>query len=162
VLALILIVLELLPNRDANYHGLRVYIRYLGIYLVSASSFKCSLDNANRSFYRSFNATFGKVGRIASSEVIVQLTKSKCFPAIYYALEACPLRVSQFKSINYVINSTFKKIFDIKSQEVVNDCLEMFNYPPAEKTIAVRKCKLLTKFKLSSKNCVVHLQITLS
>ena len=54
------------------------------------------------------------------------------------------------KSINYVINSTFRKIFDIKSQEVVDDCLEMFNCPPAEKTIAVRKCKFLTKFKLSS------------
>jgi len=60
-------------------------IRYLGIYLVTASSFKCSLDNAKRSFYRSFNAIFGKVGRIASSEVIVQLTKSKCFPAMFYA-----------------------------------------------------------------------------
>jgi len=38
---------------------------------------------------------------------------------MYYALEACSLRVSQFKSINYVINST-------KSQEVVDDCLKMF------------------------------------
>ena len=26
----------------------------------------------------------------------------------------------------------------------------MFNWPPAEKAIAVRKCKFLTKFKLSS------------
>jgi len=56
----------------------------------------------------------------------------------------------QFKSINYVTNSTFRNIFDTKSQEVVDDCLEMFNCPPAEKTIAVRKCKFLTKFKLSS------------
>jgi len=60
------------------------------------------------------------------------------------------LRVSQFKSINYVINSTFRKIFDTKSQEVVDYCLEMFNCPPAEETIAIRKCKFLTKFKLSS------------
>ena len=60
------------------------------------------------------------------------------------------LRVSQFKTINYVINSTFRKIFDTKWQEVVDDCLEMFNCPPAEKTIAIRKCKFLTKFKLSS------------
>ena len=97
--------------------------------------------------------------QIASSEVIVQLTKSKCFPAMFYALEACSLRVSQ--SINYVINSTFRKIFDIKSQEVVDYCLEMFYCPPAEKTIAVRKCKFLTKFKLSS-NIIVHLQIRLS
>ena len=87
-----------------------------------------------------------------SSEVIVQLTKSKCFVAMYYALEACSLRVSQFKSINYVISSrpTFRKIFVTKSKEVVDDCLEMFNCPPAEKTIVVRKCKFLTKFKLSS------------
>ena len=91
--------------------------------MVSASSFKCSLDNAKRSFYRSFNAIFGKVGQIASSEVIVQLTKSKCFPAMFCALEACSLRVSQFKSINYIINSTFRKIFNTKSQEVVDDCL---------------------------------------
>jgi len=48
-------------------------VRYLGIYIVSASSFKSSLDNAKRNFYRSFNAIFGKVGRVASNEVIVQL-----------------------------------------------------------------------------------------
>ena len=61
-------------------------IRYLGIYLVAASSFKCSLDNAKRSFYRSFNAIFGEVGRIASSGVIVQLNAPNTFqaPAMYY------------------------------------------------------------------------------
>jgi len=67
---------------------------------------------------------------------------------MFFALDACSLRVSQFKSINYVINSTFRKIFDTNSQEVVDDCLEMFNCPPAEKTIAVRKCKFLTKCDL--------------
>jgi len=74
---------------------------------------------------------------------------------MYYALEACSLCVSQFKSINYVISSrpTFRKIFVTKSKEVVDDFLEMFNCPPAEKTIAVRKCKFLTKFKLSSNIC---------
>jgi len=36
-------------------------IKYLVIHTESASSFKCSLDAAKRSFYRSFNAIFGKV-----------------------------------------------------------------------------------------------------
>ena len=36
------------------------------------------------------------VGRIASNEVILQLIKTKCFPVLYYGLEACPLRKSQF------------------------------------------------------------------
>jgi len=36
-----------------------IFPSYLGIYIVSAFSFKCSLDSAKRSFYRSFNAIFG-------------------------------------------------------------------------------------------------------
>ena len=107
----------------------------------SASNFKCSLDNAKRSFYRSFNSILGKVGRIASNEVIVQLIKTKCFPVQYYGLEACPLRKSQFSSLNFVINSTFRKVFDTRSQDVVDVCLEMFNCVPAEQTVAMHKAK---------------------
>jgi len=80
-----------------------------------------------RSFYRSFNAIFEKVERIASNEVIIQLIKTKCSPVIYYGLEACPLRKSQYNSMDYVINSSFRKVFDIKSQEVIGVCLGMFN-----------------------------------
>ena len=86
-------------------------IRYLGIYIAPASNFKCTQDNAKSSFYRSFNAIFGKVGRIASNEVIVQLIKTKCFPVLYYGLEACPLRKSQFSSLNFVIKTTFRNFF---------------------------------------------------
>jgi len=103
-----------------------------------------------RSFYRSFNGIFGRVGRIASNEVIVQLVKSECFPVLFYRLEACSLRKYQYKSINYVINSTFTKIFNTRSQETVDVCLEMFGCLQAERTIAMRKRKFLNKF------CVIH------
>jgi len=76
-------------------------VRYIGVYVESSSSFKCSLDSAKCSFYRSFNVVYGKIGRTASHEVILQLIKSKCFPALYYGLEACPLRKSQYNSINF-------------------------------------------------------------
>ena len=39
---------------------------------------------------------------------------------------------------------------ETKYKEVVDYCLEMFSCPPAEETIAIRKCKFLTKFKLTS------------
>jgi len=42
---------------------------------------------------------------------------------LYYGLEACPLRKSQYNSIDYVINSSFRKAFDTKSQEVIDVCL---------------------------------------
>ena len=80
-----------------------------------------------------------------NNEVIVQLMKTKCFPVLYYGLEACPLRKSQFSSLSFVINSTFRKVFDTRSQDVVDVCLEMFNCVPAEQTVAMRKAKLLKR-----------------
>jgi len=75
-------------------------IRYLGVYLVSLKSLKCSLSNSKRSFYRSFNAIFGKVGRLAAEPVTVELLKSKCLPSLYYGLEACPLSSADFSLWN--------------------------------------------------------------
>jgi len=121
-------------------------VRYLGVFIESASCFKCSLDNAKRYFYRSFNGISGRVGRIASNEVIVQLVKSKCFPVLFYGLKACSLHKYQYKPVNYAINSTFRKIFNTRSQETVDVCLEIFGCLQAERTIAIRKRKFLNKF----------------
>jgi len=56
------------------------------------------------------------------------------------------LRKYQYKSTNYVINSTFRKIFNTRSQETIDVCLEMFGCLQAERTIAIRKRKFLNKF----------------
>jgi len=50
--------------------------------------------------------------------------------------------------INYVINSTFSKIFNTRSQETVDVCLEMFGCLQAERTISIRKRKFLNKFSV--------------
>ena len=65
-----------------------------------------------------------------------------------YGLEACSLRKYQYKSINCVVNSTFRKIFNTRSQETVDVCLEMFGCLQAERTIAIRKRKFLSKFSV--------------
>jgi len=110
--------------------------------------FQMFLDNAKRSFYPSFDVIFGRVGRIASNEGIVQLVKFKCFPVLFYGLEVCSLRKYQYKFINYVINSIFRKIFNTRSQETVDVCLEMFGCLQAEWTTAIRKRKFLNKFSV--------------
>ena len=51
-------------------------VKYLGIFKHS-HTFRCDLDHAKRSLYRSANAIFGKVGRAANEEVVVQLLVSK-------------------------------------------------------------------------------------
>ena len=47
-------------------------IRYLGVYLLRARQFKCNYNNAKSSFYRAFNAVFGRIGRSGPEEVILQ------------------------------------------------------------------------------------------
>ena len=66
-------------------------IRYLRVFIVRATKFKCSVDQAKRSFYRTANSIFARVGRLASEEVMVQLLKHKCLPILLYALEVCNL-----------------------------------------------------------------------
>ena len=46
---------------------------------------------AKKSFHRSANAIFGKIGRIAPEEATLELVSSKCIPELIYGLEACPL-----------------------------------------------------------------------
>ena len=55
---------------------------YLGLFIVRSHTFKCSLDHAKRSFYRAVNGIFGRIGRTASEEVILELYKSKCLPIL--------------------------------------------------------------------------------
>jgi hypothetical protein len=45
-------------------------MKYLGIHVLSSRKFKCTLDTAKRSYFRSVNAIFGRVGRSASEEAV--------------------------------------------------------------------------------------------
>jgi len=58
--------------------------RYLGTYIVGGRTFKRSTTYAKRSFHRAISAMFGKTGRLASGEVILELVKNKCMPRLLY------------------------------------------------------------------------------
>jgi len=49
---------------------------------VSAKMFCCSFTEAKKAFYRASNAIFGKISRIASENVIVELLKNICIPVL--------------------------------------------------------------------------------
>ena len=59
-------------------------MRYLSEHFVKSRTLKCYLDAAKRGFYRAANSIYGKIGRIASEEVVLQLIKSKCVPVLLY------------------------------------------------------------------------------
>ena len=101
-------------------------IRYLGVYIRQARHFSCSFDHAKRSFYRNFNAVYGQIGRVASENVILYLLETKCLPSMLYALEACPVNITENRSFDFVLTRVLMKIFKTKSEDVVNYCMFYF------------------------------------
>jgi len=83
-------------------------------------------DHAKKSLYRSANAIFGKIGRTANEEVVVQLCRP--IPILMYGLEACPLIKSQLLSLDFAVNRFFVKLFRTSSTEVVKQCQEYFAF----------------------------------
>jgi len=87
-------------------------IRNLGVFIIRAAKFKCSIDKAKRSFYRAANGIFAKIGiRLACEEVMVQLLKQKCLPIFLYALDVCNLDKRSTQSLDFTFNRFFMKFF---------------------------------------------------
>jgi len=72
-----------------------------------------NLDHAKRSFYRAVNGIFGKIGRTASEEVVLELVKTKCLLILLYGLEACPLNKTNLRSLDFSVNRFFMKLFKL-------------------------------------------------
>jgi len=89
---------------------------------------RCSVSYAKRSFYRSSNAVFCKVGRHAYEEVILQLVKSKCMPMLLYGLECFALLESDVKSIDFAVTRFLMKLFRTSNIDTINDCRSSFNF----------------------------------
>ena len=100
--------------------------------MKSSRIFKCVFDSAKESFYKSFNAIFGKIGRSATANDITHLLKVKCLPVLLHGLNACPLNITDYKSLDFVIFvifGTLANIFETFSQDIVNECRTAFNLP---------------------------------
>ena len=97
------------------------------------------VDPVERKFCRAFSAVFGKVGRTASAEVIIQLLKTKCLPVLYYGLEACPVNRDQVRSLDYAVHSCFRKILSTTDQSVVEQCMIFFECHHVQDQIRERK-----------------------
>ena len=125
-------------------------IRYLGVHCVRGRYFKCNLDNAKASFYRAFNAVYGRIGRSRSEEVILQLIRFKCMPCLLYALEACPVNKTQLKSLEFTLNRVLMKVFRTTSMDVIAECRYWFGLVEMEtliaKLIAKRKQRFMAKY----------------
>ena len=68
---------------------------------------------SKESFYQSFNAIFGRVGRIGNENVAVELLIKKCLPTLLFVFEVCSLNKSAIRTSDYVVDSAFKKVISV-------------------------------------------------
>ena len=132
--------------------------RYLGVTFVSGSKLRCSFDNAKCKFFRAFNAIYGKVGRIASEEVVLNLIRTKCMPILLHATEACPLLSRNIQSFDFSVTRLFMKILHTGSPELVKECLLNFNFLPVKYQLRIRTVNFLQKY-IASLNSICFLFI---
>jgi len=91
--------------------------------------------------YRSFNAIIGKVSRIASVEVVLELFRKKS--VLLYGTETCPMKKSHIAHLIalFVANTCFVKIFNTGSK--IEECQFYFNFSPVSDEIAKRAQKFI-------------------
>jgi len=111
--------------------------RYLGVYLESSFTFKCSLDVHKAKFYKAFNCIFGKIKRIASEEVIFALIKSKCLPILYF-MRLRHINSAMKHSLQFALNRALFKIFGALSKDTYKDICKYFGIMPMGEQISAR------------------------
>jgi len=100
-------------------------VRYLGVYLKSSFTFKCTFVTNKRKFYQAFNSIFRQIGRTVSEEVVFALIKSKCLPILLYGTEACPTNASVTHSLEFALNRVLF-IFGALSKDTYRDICKYF------------------------------------
>ena len=121
-------------------------VRYLGVHLISAKHFKCNFDSNKRAFFKSINPVFGRIGRIASEEVVIELVIKKCLPILLYSTEACPINTSVAKSFDFIINRFLMKLFQTNNIYIIEDCRFHFRITLPSKLIETRSQRFVNKY----------------
>ena len=115
---------------------------------MGGRTFKCSTTHAKRSFHRAINAIFGKVGRLASEEVILELVKNKCVPCLLYGLECYTVPKSSLRSLDFVIVRFLMKLFKTVNNEIIRECCSYFKFALPSELLDNRRLKFQNNFML--------------
>ena len=84
-------------------------VKYLGIFIVSGPTFKCSFVKSKSKFYRSANSILSKIGNCDNATVTVSLMSSIALSILTYATEALVLNKSELNVLNHPWCRTFEK-----------------------------------------------------
>ena len=97
-------------------------VRYLGISIKSARTFKCIMSMNKQKFYRAANCVISKVG-CKNVSVLTALLLSKCVPIITYGLPACFLTKTEKTKLDNSLDVILAKVFGTFNKNILRQCL---------------------------------------
>ena len=119
----------------------------LGVYFESSTKFKCSFSKkTKRDFLKSSNSIFGKIGRSASEEVLIELIKSKCLPILLYGTDVCPMNSADRHSLQFTINRIVYTIFGAVSKDLCIEISAHFGIESVENLVANRQNRFSNRY----------------
>ena len=81
---------------------------------------------------------------------MIELFNTKCMPILLYGLDACPVSSRQLKSLNHVVTSCGRKIFNVNTFEIAVECLKMFGVSDVAEAVATQKDRFVNRYALNS------------
>ena len=112
--------------------------KYLGITVVSGSSFSCSINKCLATFYRSANSILNVVRR-PSECVMMKILYDISVPNLTYASEAVVFSAREMNRLHVALNDAIRKIFTFARWESVKALREGCGYPSVTEIFAKRK-----------------------
>ena len=124
---------------------------YLGVTLLSHTTFNCCIKEKLQSFYRSANAILRIEGR-SNELVMLQLLETHCLSILSYAIEVIVVADERIRrKLRVAYNSIFRQIFGYRTRDSVTDLQHQLQRPTWEELIAKRK----ESFALNLPHCLV-------
>ena len=118
-------------------------IKYLGITICSAKSFKTIMQSLRHKFLRALNGIFGKVGLKTSISVLISLIESCCVSILLYSCESIMWNRTMFDAAENAYSMIFRKIFKTNDKTIIQQCQYYCNQLPAELKIVSRKVQFV-------------------
>ena len=79
---------------------------------------------------------------------IIQMD-AKCFPALLYGLDACPVNSTETKSFEFALFRVYAKVFSTISKDIIEDCCLAFGVDSIANLINKRKLGFLVRYSAS-------------
>ena len=132
---------------NISMHGIRLKwsseLKYLGVVFIAGKILRPCFDACKSKFYASFNSIYGKLGKLNSEIVTLNLIKSIALPCLLYGTEALSLNSSVIKTLDNPWSRVFMKIFSTFDNKTVKLCQLNTGFLSIDHLLRLRKLKFL-------------------